>query len=530
MSEKARGSTRRQFLRRSGLAAVAAGGLAAPVGTAASAAGAVNGAVDYTARDTFDIADLAFHDGEGHGRPDHHNEAGGLAWVQAYYLAGYVRMYLAHRDTYYLDRLVTNIDQVLSVRDSAREVTDYRGLSLPAWRTKNPYTVGVVALADAAGRPALEVRSARAYADTATVTVAVGSRAGTFQLTVHSGQYGYTQTFDNLTMDPASPDYAVRRLYDSYHTLLMVTARDLRETPAAAGDPAAGQFPLASAPAIYGVHTGMITYPMASFVRIVLETPPLAANPRYRSKARGYLTAVEAAVAVHDAEWRENDRGEGYYQWLKGMPVPYDGTEQPLNQSHALGLTMAELAAATGMRRYRDRVAMMARGFANQLTVDGDDAYVWRYWPTSSPVYQGYPKTGSPETDISIYSPEYGGAKQMEDISHAAISVEFAWRAFRDGLGFTGHDMARLAHTFTRNVAGSDAAGVPTAALRVDGSGGAAVMSSAVQVGRWMPLAWWDRAVFDHTLAIFHAHQPALDLGSRLLGVANLNWFARRGS
>lgn len=529
MSQRPGGTTRRQLLRRSGLVALAAGGLAAGGGGGAHAAVTRGRSVDYTARDTFDVADLAFHAGEGHGRPDHHNEAGGLAWIQAYYLAGYARMYDAHRDTYYLDRLVTNIDQVLTMRDSARGVTDYRGLSLPAWRTKNPYTVGVAALADAAGRPVLELRTARAYADTATVTVAPGSRSGTFQLTVHSGQYGYTQTFDDLTMDAASPDFAVRRLYDGYHTLLMVTARDLRETPSQGGDPAAGQFPFASAPAIYAVHTGMITYPMASFVRTVLTSPPLAGHPHYGAKAREYLGAVEDAVAVHDAEWRDGDRGDGYLQWPKGMPVPYDGTEQPLNQFHALGLTMAELAAVTGNRRYRDRVAKMARGFAAELAVDADDAYVWHYWPTDSHVYNGYGKTGSPETDVSVYSPQYGGAKQIEDISHAAISVEFAWRAFRDRLGFTGGDMARLSRTFTRNVAGVDASGVPTAAGRIDGSGGAAAMGTAVQIGRWMPLAWWDRGVFDHTLAVFQAHQPALDLGSRLLGVANLNWFARRG-
>jgi len=63
-----------------------------------------------------------------------------LAWSQSYVLLGLVRMYETYRDMYYPDRLLDTVDQVLPGRDSDRGVTDYRGLSLPAWRADHPYT------------------------------------------------------------------------------------------------------------------------------------------------------------------------------------------------------------------------------------------------------------------------------------------------------------------------------------------------------------------------------------------------------
>lgn len=85
-----------------------------------------------TTRAAFDAADLAFNDGEG--RADETNEAGLLSWQESYVMLGYVLMYRAHRDLYYLDKYVSHADRVLANRDSIRAVTDYRGLSLPVWR------------------------------------------------------------------------------------------------------------------------------------------------------------------------------------------------------------------------------------------------------------------------------------------------------------------------------------------------------------------------------------------------------------
>ncbi|TWD75337.1 secreted protein [Kribbella amoyensis] len=531
------GPNRRDFLRVSGLTAagvMAGSSLLTPSAHAAT--------VDYTARRTFDDWDRLFQQGSP-GQPDQPNDntnadgrSGMLAWSQSYVLLGLVRMYETYKAPYYLDRLIENIDQVLSVRDSERGVTDYRGRSEPAWRADHPYTVGFTTLKDADGRPTLEVRSGLSYADTTTVSVQAGSRAGTFTLKLVNTQTNRTETAANLTMDPSSPDYAVTRVYQAPIGPLMVTVRDVRESPAAAGDPVTGSFPLLSAPVIFAVHTGMITYPIASFVRIVRQSPPLLANPRYRAKAAEYLAAVRDAVAVHDWEYRETD-GEGCLIWPKSQPLPYDGCEQPLNQSVGLGQTLVELAIVTGDPTYRRKVAAMAKMLSRQLAVDAGGAYSWHYWPAGGHVYDGFAKTGSPATDVSVFTPEGRGAKQFEDISHGAIDVEFAVRAFRAKLGFTGQDMVRLARTYTQNVAMTDAAGLPSIHTTVAGTGTGAA-SVAHQAPRWMQVAPWSPEVHRHSLALYDRYRPtpevdgqqAIGFGWLLGNVAYLNWGAKFGA
>ncbi len=335
--------------------------------------------------------------------------------------------------------------------------------------------------------------------------------------------------YAGLSMDPSSPNYAVRRLYDAYPATVLGTARDLRETPAAAGDPVPGIFQMTSLPTIFAVHTGMITYPIASFVKLVQRSPWLWLRPRYVSKAKEYLRAVRDAVAVHDPEWRENEAGEGTLIWLKGSAQQWDGSEQPINQTLGWGQTVAELAAITGEYEYRHRTRAMATMLRGQLAANAADAYTWHYWPTFGNIYNGYAKTGSPETDISLYNPNLATpARQIEDISHAAISVEFAVRAFRTHLGMSGNDMGRLARTYTQNVATGT-----TAHVRVDGTG-APSSSYALQAPRWMPLAAWDEQVYHHSLAVYEYYQPTPEnlggvFGWLLGNLAYLHQYARRG-
>lgn len=517
---------RRTFLTHS--AAIAGGvGLLTTAGPAlAGASSRAETGLDYAARDTFDYFDATFHDGERVGQPHHTNEAGALAWGQSYVLAGFVKMYLAHRDTHYLDRLVHNADIMLTTRDSERGVHDYRGLSQPAWRAMNPYTVGVVALPDADRRPALEVRSARAYADTAIVTVEHGD-GDSFTLVVQNERYGYTDTYAGLSMDPGSADEAVRRIYDAYgSSRTMTTAQGLAST----GRPEAGTYPLTSQPVIFAVHTGMITYPLASFARIVRQTPELRRNPRYRAKAEEYLEAVRAAVAVHDPEWREREDDEGYYEWPKGMPVPYDGNAQPVNQTTALGRTLLELAAATGEQPYVDRAAKVARMFRHQLVRHSAQTSVWHYWPDYAPVWNGYEQTGSPQSDISIYTPRYGsssgGNQAIEDCSHGAISADFAALALGHGVVFRSSDLRRLARTFTQNLATVGDDGIATVYTRMN-STGVASSGQYLQAPRWMAVSPWDEGVFTHSKAIYQQRAPEPGFGSGLLAVASLNWGAR---
>ncbi|MFE3449752.1 hypothetical protein ACFXJ8_12545 [Nonomuraea sp. NPDC059194] len=504
--------TRRQF----GMGALAVGAL----GFTSSSA------YDYTSRETFDLFDKLFHESGRGGQPTDTNEHGGLAWGQSYILAGFIRMYEAYKDTHYLDRLITNIDLVLANRDSVRGVKDHRGLSLPAWRAMAPYTVGVVTLKDADGTPLLEVRTALSYADNAVATVSSGASEGRFALEVKNTRSNLVATFPDLSLDPSAPDYAVRRILDAYPTPTLVTARELRPTPSANAAPVPGATPFASQPVVFTVHTGMITYPMASFAKTVFRSPRLLAVPKYRHKAVEYLKAARDAAAVHDDEWRQTDDGHGYFVWNKGTPLGYDGTEQPTNQSLALGQTYAELAAATGDPFYRDRARRMARTFARELTADADDAYVWTYWPAFGKAYHGFAKSDG----VSEYTPSSNPVQGIEDLSHGAIDVEFAAAVFRNRLFYQGQDMARFARTYSRNLATTGADGLPTAFQRVNGTGSTTSAGQYLQAPRWMAVAQWDETVFGHSRSIYDARAVEPQQGSYLACVAYLNWHARRGS
>ncbi|WP_327088295.1 hypothetical protein OIE66_39225 [Nonomuraea sp. NBC_01738] len=508
--------------RRFTLGALAVGALApfaGPLGTARASAGR-----DYTARETFDQFDQIFHSGGGAGQPGDTNEHGGLAWGQSYVLAGFIRMYEAYKDTHYLDRLITNIDLVLAGRDSERGVSDFAGRSAPAWRAMAPYTVGLVTLKDADGTPLLEVRTGLTYADNAVATVTSGTSAGRFSLEVRNTRTNLVATFTDLSMDPAAADYAVRRIIDAYPTPTLVTARDLRPSGGTAA-PVNGATPFVSQPVVFTVHTGMITYPMASFAKLVRKSPKLLAVPRYRHKAAEYLQAAREAAAVHDHEWRQTDDGYGYFVWNKGTPLAYDGAEQPTNQSLALGQTYAEIYAATGDPFYRDRTLRMAKTFARELTADADDAYVWSYWPAFGHAYRGYGKADG----VSEFTPSSARQQAVEDLSHGAIDVEFAAAAFRNHVFYKGEDLARFARTYTRNlVAPAGADGAPTAYQRVNGTGSTTSAGQYLQAPRWMAVAQWDTALFDHARSIYEARAVEPQQGSYLASVAYLNWQARR--
>ncbi|WP_205856100.1 hypothetical protein [Phytoactinopolyspora endophytica] len=522
------GMTRRGFVRNAGL--LTAGGLSAgALGTSMTAPALASTSFDYTTPEAFHAFDAAYQSGGQ--SPDNNNEAGALAWQQSYALRSFVMMYLAYGDTSYLDRLIDNVDIMLTHRDSERGVTDYRGLSLPAWRTMNPYTLGICELTDASGQPTLEIRSGRTYPDTVTVTVSHGA-GDTFSLVVHNAKFDFTETYDDLTMDPGSPDYAVRRVYDDYPRDILCTAHD----QGVSTRPAEGVFDMFAQPVIMAVHTGMITYPIASFVRIVKSEPQLKHDQHYQDKADEYLAAVDDAVAIHDREWRETSDGRGYYFREKGFPVGFDGQAQPLNMTLALGRTVLELAAITGDQQHVHRATALAEMFKAELSdqdTSGVTTSTWYYFPTYSAAWSGYTKTGSAETDISMHKPEYavnGGYKNFEDYSHGAIDVDFAALAYQHGFVFTDQDMEKLAATFTENLAAHDPDGVATLRYVVSGQG--ALRSNPLGATRWMALTQWDTDIFEHCLDIYADRdtQPTPTSGTRLLGVAMLNWGARQGA
>jgi hypothetical protein len=493
----------------------------------------------YISRATFDAVDQSINNGNGNAAMT--NEAGALGWGEAYILTGYVLMYEATRDTYYLDKIVKQFDQVLQSRDSVRGIKDWRGLSLPAWQSSAHYTCNQIDLKDASGKPTLQIRSARNKpANGNKVTVAKGSRPNTFKIIVarkEGAKEPVVDEYDNLTMDPASAMYAVKRINELFAEVnatksfrTMTTAKDLRSSPGDAGDPAlGGPWPLKSGAYIYAVQNGMLVQPISQFVRIVYDDAKLHA--KYKAKADEYLTAVDQVVNLFDHEWQENTkRGEGWYVFGKGSPSEHEGAELPHNQYLALArpmLVLSTLSPDPKLRaKYLDRATKMARTFKNDLTLDKGGAYTWPYFWSKGWGYRGW----TAKDNVSTYHPtsvwpRVGGYTAPEDISHGVIDICFAVEAYRAGLGiFDVQDMKRFAKTFIENVLTKDEQGEPTCEENVDGSGSKG--GKDVVAAGWTPLAEFDRRVFDSLREIYELRKPKQ--GSSLpQGLGYLMWFTK---
>ncbi|GAB3433561.1 hypothetical protein [Flindersiella endophytica] len=446
---------------------------------------------------------------------------------QAYVLLALVRMYETTKDTVYLDHLIRNADTVLAQRDQERGVADYRGVSGPVWRATGDYSAAIATLKDATGKPLLQVRTAQPSVNNR-ATVEVRQTGGTTQTSpftlVFRGADGSAVTASDLNFNTASPRYVFKYVYNNvYNQTTRWSVRDVRPDHSnAIGLPVAGTTRLQPAPFVWAVHTGHILYPLASFVRLVYLDAALRANPTYSAKADEYLEAAEAGLDFHEREYWINDRGFGAYKLLKGSPVPCDGSNEPHNHINAMAMTMAELYRATGSATWGQRVIQIKNHLRYSMTFV-NDAYRWPYWPVLSAAYNGWTQTGYTAQDISSFTQTYSPARQAEDLSHAALNLEFMTAAYRTGLAgtFTLTDMQRVSRTYTLNLIN----GATGAHLKVDGTG-TAPASYLQQIPRWIPAAFWNTGVFTHALAVTRAQALQPVMGSVVAGFAYCVWAA----
>jgi hypothetical protein len=172
----------------------------------------------------------------------------------------------------------------------------------------------------------------------------------------------------------------------------------------------------------WAVHTGMIVAPMARFAVVVRNDPAL--EERWGNDADRLLKIAEEAVAVHDADYREGPGvDEGY------LHSPYLEKHLPLNMQNALACAWLAIDDATKTPRHRERVIRLARYLKNRQRTMEDGACVWAYWP-----------------------PLEGAVDTFEDISHAAINVDFMVLCAERGIVFTHDDLTCLEKTLLKRV------------------------------------------------------------------------------
>ncbi len=177
---------------------------------------------------------------------------------------------------------------------------------------------------------------------------------------------------------------------------------------------------------IWAVHTGTIAAPLARFAAIVRHDPAL--QSRWQKEADRLLQVAEAAVAVHDAEYRDGPQADEGYVYC-----PYLKKPLPLNMQNALAQTWLAIDDANRTAKYSQQVKRLAQFTRNRLRPMEDGSYVWAYWP---------PLEG---TDTSA-----------EDISHAAGNLNFMLRCQEHGIVFQREDVARLEKTLLTRVLQTD--------------------------------------------------------------------------
>jgi hypothetical protein len=184
-----------------------------------------------------------------------------------------------------------------------------------------------------------------------------------------------------------------------------------------------------SKPMAMAVHTGMIAAPIVEFANAVKQHPELANRRAYdgetfAQKAKTFIEAGEAAAAIYNEDWRESgDKGHYIFPADSGRVYTFAGREMPLNQEAALGTLLVALSDATGKAEWKDKATKLAKNFQQYLGVTANGGYAWNYWPT-----------------------RYTGGSG-EDVSHGAITMQFALRAADSGIVFGDEDVKRFVKT-----------------------------------------------------------------------------------
>jgi hypothetical protein len=254
---------------------------------------------------------------------------------------------------------------------------------------------------------------------------------------------------------------------------------------------------------VYAVHTGMICQAPADFIFTVKCDPAL--KTKYGAAADRYLTELEAIVA--DANENFITSGTmGYYT----DPSWGDRRPAPLNMSNAIGSVIVQLYRITGKAEYKDQATKLANFFHASLRSDEDGhSWNWAYWPKNP---------GDP-------------FERGEDISHAAINVDFAARCYHAGIVFTQKDMEQFAGTWMTKVRllGSSHR-EPQYADFVDGTESPSVNYIPQAAGRWLPVItcvtphMW-RLYLDSITPAFAGQK--IDMASQALGLAYLARFTK---
>lgn len=251
----------------------------------------------------------------------------------------------------------------------------------------------------------------------------------------------------------------------------------------------------------YIVHEGMALTGISAFVDIVYSDRDL--KKKYGEKAKEYLKILEKNFypkwEKHWSEYEKDGVPMGVYKFPfddtarmtqinEYFPFmqPSKGITIPHNQYAAAGRTLINLYNATGEEKYLNKVVRMGNFLKDSLRekdTENGKAYVWNYWDN----------TGQP-WDFGYFR------YKMEDLSHANIELGLAVDLHQIGKVFTDEDMQKFSNTFTELIWQGDYSN-PRVSSLIDGTGSS---NYSVLIAEWVTLSQFDSKVRDISLSLLN--------------------------
>ena len=398
------------------------------------------------------------------------NDSGGLGWGEGYILQAITAMYAGTGDMKWLATAQQHIDAALCF------LTDHDDDGFLSWHT-NTYS-GEPTLMKA--HPAEGNRGSGAISVEETITKSAPWRARTLN---HRFRVIFLSrsrfcVVDEDTEMPAllSPHsqpglhWLPIQAYESGATVWRARGLHFEIT----GQPEPGDSfaitPTTPRKYDYVAHDGMMTYPIAQFVRLVKQDAQL--QQRFGEAAEGYLALLERHFfAKWDSKRWIEDGERGVYWESQDPEHPQRYASLPMNQYTAFGRTVIELYRATKKPEYLDRATKMART-VKSLLKEEDGAYLWSYM---EPVAEWDTRE----------KPKY-----YENTNYADLDVSFMIDAFEAGVVFDREDMQKLTNTFIE-VMWNGSMEEPTVAGRVDGTNGTSDrVAEFVRLSQFDPRVW----------------------------------------
>lgn len=186
--------------------------------------------------------------------------------------------------------------------------------------------------------------------------------------------------------------------------------------------------------AVFGVHTGMLVYPMLDFLLLVKKEPKVL-EPKSDRYATIQKEAIEA-LAWHDKQWRNGPADDEGHYIMMNQEDNLDGKVKPGNRLSALGRALWAAWKLTGDKAYKDRAIRMGWYMKRRFAIGPDGAYYWPYWlPENPPANPVDPKTIN-----------------GEDSSHAQLTIAFPLMLAADGKVFTKKDVKMFGLTVRNGI------------------------------------------------------------------------------